>query len=58
MPDRGKCINRRAFVALLPGAALSVAGCVTRAAAPPVYLGPTAKQVTYVTNERPGTIWK
>jgi lipoprotein-anchoring transpeptidase ErfK/SrfK len=56
MPDRGKCVNRRAFVVLLPGAALSVAGCVTRAAAPTVYLGPTAKQVTYVTNERPGTI--
>jgi lipoprotein-anchoring transpeptidase ErfK/SrfK len=56
MPDRGKCVNRRAFVVLLPGAALSVAGCVTRPAAQPVYLGPTAKQVSYVTRERPGTI--
>src|SRR5260370_42682346 len=56
MPDRGKCVNRRAFVVLLPGAALSVAGCATRPAAQPVYLGPTAKQVGYVTHERPGTI--
>jgi len=47
--------DRRAFVALIPGAAFALAGCVTRPAQPVSY-GPTQKLVTYVTRERPGTI--
>ena len=47
--------HRRAFVALVPGAAFAFAGCVTRPAQPVTY-GPTQKLVTYVTHERPGTI--
>jgi lipoprotein-anchoring transpeptidase ErfK/SrfK len=55
--------NRRAVVALIPGAALTLVGslgsllggCVTHPAQPVSY-GPTQKLVTYVTHERPGTI--
>jgi lipoprotein-anchoring transpeptidase ErfK/SrfK len=65
MPKPDHWPDRRAFVALapfalvrfasVPGAALSLMGCATRAAQPVSY-GPTQKLVTYVTRERPGTI--
>src|SRR6516225_8927637 len=48
-------LNRRAFVVLIPGAAIGFAGCTTRPAQQ-VYLGPTRQDVTYVTREKPGTI--
>jgi lipoprotein-anchoring transpeptidase ErfK/SrfK len=47
--------DRRAFVALVPGAAFAFAGCATRPAQLVSY-GPTQKLVTYVTHERLGTI--
>jgi lipoprotein-anchoring transpeptidase ErfK/SrfK len=47
--------DRRAFVALVPGAAFWLAGCATRPAQPVSY-GPTQKLVTYTSRERPGTI--
>jgi lipoprotein-anchoring transpeptidase ErfK/SrfK len=47
--------DRRAFVALVPGAAFAFDGCATRPAQPVSY-GPTQKLVTYVTHERLGTI--
>jgi len=47
--------DRRAFVALVPGAAFAFAGCATRPAQPVSY-GRTQKLVTYVTHERLGTI--
>ena len=49
-------LNRRAFVVLIPGAAIGFAGCATRPAQQQVYLGPTRQDVTYVTREKPGTI--
>jgi lipoprotein-anchoring transpeptidase ErfK/SrfK len=55
MGERGDGLNRRAFVSVVPAAALSLTGCVTRPAQPQ-YLGPTAKTVSYPTRERPGTI--
>jgi lipoprotein-anchoring transpeptidase ErfK/SrfK len=55
MDERGRRVHRRAFVAVLPGAALSLAACVTRSAQPQ-YFGPTSKLVNYGTRERPGTI--
>ena len=48
-------LNRRSALIIIPGAGLSLAGCVTRPAQP-VYYGPTQKLVSYVTRERPGTI--
>jgi lipoprotein-anchoring transpeptidase ErfK/SrfK len=48
-------LNRRLALLMIPGAGLSLAGCVTRPAQP-VYYGPTQKLVSYVTRERPGTI--
>ena len=53
-PKQGHWPDRRAFVALVPGA-FAFAGCATRPAQPVSY-GPTQKLVTYVTRERPGTI--
>jgi lipoprotein-anchoring transpeptidase ErfK/SrfK len=59
MRDRSKreggALNRRALIAILPGAAFGFAGCATRPAQPVVY-GPTREVVTYVTREKPGTI--
>ena len=53
MPKQDHWPNRRAFVALVPGAAFAFAGCATRPPPEP-YRGPNL--VTYVTHERPGTI--
>ena len=47
--------SRRAFITMVPGAALSVAGCVT-APVQPHYVAPTNKVISYQTRERPGTI--
>ena len=53
--DRSGGLDRRAVLALLPGAAITLVGCVTRPAQP-VSLGPTRQDVTYLTREKPGTI--
>jgi lipoprotein-anchoring transpeptidase ErfK/SrfK len=55
MVKQDERLDRRAFVALVPGAALTLAACATRPAAQQSY-GPTQKLVSYVTHERPGTI--
>ena len=55
MVKQGERLDRRAFVALVPGAALTLAACATRPAAQQSY-GPTQRLVSYVTHERPGTI--
>jgi lipoprotein-anchoring transpeptidase ErfK/SrfK len=55
LPEQDRWPDRRAFVALVPGAALAFAGCATRPAQPVSY-GPTQTLVTYETRERPGTI--
>jgi lipoprotein-anchoring transpeptidase ErfK/SrfK len=55
MVKQDERLDRRAFVALVPGAALTSAACATRPAAQQSY-GPTQKLVSYVTHERPGTI--
>jgi len=55
MVKQDERLDRRAFVALVPGAALTLAACATRPAAQQSY-GPTQRLVSYVTHERPGTI--
>jgi lipoprotein-anchoring transpeptidase ErfK/SrfK len=55
MSNQVKCPSRRSFIAILPGAALILAGCVT-APVQPRYVGPTYKVVSFPTRERPGTI--
>ena len=55
MVKQDERLDRRAFVALVPGAALTLAACATRPAAQQSY-GPTQQVVSYVTHERPGTI--
>jgi lipoprotein-anchoring transpeptidase ErfK/SrfK len=55
LPKQDDWPDRRAFVALVPGAAFWLAGCATRPAQPVSY-GPTQKLVTYTSRERPGTI--
>lgn len=55
MVKQDEHLDRRAFVALVPGAALTLAACATRPAAQQSY-GPTQRLVSYVTHERPGTI--
>jgi lipoprotein-anchoring transpeptidase ErfK/SrfK len=50
-----KCSSRRSFIAIIPGIALTIAGCVG-APFQPRYVGPTFKLVTFPTRERPGTI--
>ena len=55
MVKQDERLDRRAFVALVPGAALTFAACATRPAAQQSY-GPTQRLVSYVTHERPGTI--
>ena len=55
LPKQDRWPDRRAFVALVPGAALTLAACATRPAAQQSY-GPTQRLVSYVTHERPGTI--
>jgi lipoprotein-anchoring transpeptidase ErfK/SrfK len=50
-----RCSSRRWFIAMLPGAALSIAGCVST----PMqsrYAGPSFRMVAFPTHERPGTI--
>jgi len=56
LPNEERRPDRRAFVALIPGAAFWLAGCATRPAQPVVSYGPTQKLVTYTSRERPGTI--
>jgi lipoprotein-anchoring transpeptidase ErfK/SrfK len=55
MVKQDERLDRRSFVAVVPGAALTLAACATRPAAQQYY-GPTQKLVSYVTHERPGTI--
>ena len=55
MVKQDERLDRRAFVALVPGAALTLAACATRPAAQQSY-GPPQRLVSYVTHERPGTI--
>jgi len=55
MVKQDERLDRRAFVALVPGAAPTLAACATRPAAQQSY-GPTQRLVSYVTHERPGTI--
>src|SRR5579884_2533696 len=53
--DRTGRLSRRGFVAMLPGAALALAGCATRPA-PFHYTGPLYRLADFQTRERPGTI--
>jgi len=53
LPKQDYRLDRRAFVALIPGAAFAFTGCATQPPPEP-YRGPNL--VTYVTHERPGTI--
>jgi lipoprotein-anchoring transpeptidase ErfK/SrfK len=53
LPKQDYWLDRRAFVALVPGAAFAFAGCAMQPPPEP-YRGPML--VTYVTHERPGTI--
>ena len=50
-----KSSSRRSFIAIIPGAALSLAGCVG-GPFQPRYAGPTFRSVAFSTQERPGTI--
>jgi len=55
MRTQVKYSSRRFFITMLPGAALSLAGC----ASVPMqsrYAGPTFRSVAFATHERPGTI--
>ena len=53
--DRVNHPSRRTFFAIVPGAALGVAGCAT-APVHQQYTGPNYRVVSYETRERPGTI--
>jgi lipoprotein-anchoring transpeptidase ErfK/SrfK len=55
MRTQVRCSSRRLFIAMLPGAALSIAGCAS-APMQSRYAGPSFRIVAFPTRERPGTI--
>ncbi len=48
--------SRRAFLSLVPGAALGLAGCATTPVRQQQFTGPIYRVVSYETREKPGTI--
>lgn len=56
MSEQANRPTRRGFVALFPGAALTLAGCETTTPVQQRYTGPAYRVVTYAAHEQPGTI--